>query len=418
MPINSAENKTIELSGLVLHKSGQLDERAYYYSADPHRLLVVLRNGLALDDISGYGTTVDVAIGRDEGIKYVAPHNVGKTHTKITVFRILPGVHDKTAMRLSATMTKAPKNPGRPQIGRTPTKPRTITLPLTQWQQADTDGNGNASRGVRAWHSFRQQHAQLFDHDREQEDDTTMSSDRAPSLSSAVVVRPAEPITATIAWLTIDGNTIRVLFPEKRDDFRSAVKRLEYTWGNPYWQREFSAKVSAETILHRAAELAHNLLAAGFCVAPPTVAVRNLAINADYDPEPRRVIKAITTGQYAGWFALIWPYEDDLYNEASSLPAARYNKPYVVVPPEHFAAVLDFAKTYRFTLSAAARELAAQAQALEDSALIATSLPPVSADHPPQWQRPDLDADTLYAIDDALLDDALLDDASFDDDND
>lgn len=80
--------------------------------------------------------------------------------------------------------------------------------------------------------------------------------------------------------------------------------------------------------------------------------------------------------------------------------------------------MLDFAKTYRFTLSAAARELAAQAQALEDSALIATSLPPVSADHPPQWQRPDLDADTLYAIDDALLDDALLDDASFDDDND
>ena len=403
MAISEFERAGAEVAGLVLHRSGRLDDRTYYYSAEPYRILVVLRNGLALDGIN-WGATVDVAVGGDSGKKYVAEHNEGKTHTKITIFHVLDGGSDKTAMSLSALISKAPKNPGRPQIGRTPTKPRTITLTGEQWRQAAIDGDGNASGGIRAWHAFRQRHARLFDHEREQGRGESEPTKPPQSRPTRIIVRPVETITATIAWLTIDAHTIRILFPEKRDDFRAVVKRLGYVWDNPYWRREFNAKLSAETILYRAAEVAHHLLAAGFCVAPPTVAVRELALSADYEPEPHRMIKVLQDGSCAGWFAIRWPYEDDLYKEASSLPAARYAKPYVAVPPEHFAAVLDFAEVYQFTLSDAARELAAQAQALEASALIAVNLPPVTEAPTVDWQRPDLDDTDTYGIDDELLD--------------
>ena len=81
-------------------------ETRRYYAAHPPRLvLIVCRKGLDLRDLSG--CVVDAAIGWDEGAPgYVLPANVGRRHTKITVFQVLERPQDLT--RLSEVMAAAP----------------------------------------------------------------------------------------------------------------------------------------------------------------------------------------------------------------------------------------------------------------------------------------------------------------------
>ena len=51
------------------------------------------------------------------------------------------------------------------------------------------------------------------------------------------------------------------------------------------------------------------------------------------------------------WFLITWRREDDLYKAAKLIPGAKYIKPYVIVPPEQFQSVLDFAEQYLFLFS-------------------------------------------------------------------
>lgn len=217
-------------------------------------------------------------------------------------------------------------------------------------------------------------------------------------LPSATILRPPEPVTKSLAWVSVNGETIRIFQPEKRDDFGAAVKGMGYIWQEPHWERTVAAAVVAQ----RVAETCHRLVAGGFCVVPPTRAIAERVIAGDFEREVTRRILVIEQGEYRGWFAIWWARDEDFFERAKRITASRYYKPYIVVPPEHYAEVLDFAERHRFTLDPAARRRVAEAETMLASALL-LDLPTDSLES---------DADVIPVLDaiDATIDPELADD--------
>jgi hypothetical protein len=186
------------------------------------------------------------------------------------------------------------------------------------------------------------------------------------------MVRPETPITETVAEIRITDKAIEVIFPEKREDFRQVVRfGLGYSWNKDKscWLKVLGLKTGSAQ--DRAVEIGNKLLAAGFSVRIFDADVRSRAIAGQYEPECHRWIMKRTANQYAGWFSISWPREEDFYKAAKKLPGSRYDKPDVVAPPEQFEQVLDFAEMYGFKLSPGAQELAETARKTRDAALTA-----------------------------------------------
>lgn len=228
---------------------------------------------------------------------------------------------------------------------------------------------------------------------------------RRRGLPNVVVVRPEKAVTKTIAWISISGRTITVHFPEKRERFRETMKHFGFEWNRPYWKRTLDKR--AGDPLHRVAEVAHHLLANGYCVVPPSVEVRDMALTASYEPEPRRWVYALVSGTYEGWFALSWPSNEKWYERASRITASQWHSPFVVVPPEHWEEVVDFAQTHGFTFAEGAAELVREAKALYESALLVQP-PPLPEQAPgPTHHIPKLEMPDRVEADDSLKDDSL-----------
>ncbi len=213
--------------------------------------------------------------------------------------------------------------------------------------------------------------------------------------TAEATVRPETPITETVAEIRVNGNTLEVYFPEKREDFRQIIKKqFRFEWSGLCWKRAISA-VTGGTPQDRATETGHRLLAAGFPIRIFDEALRARAIKGEFEPECRRWVKKRTAGEYAGWFSLSWPYEEDFYKAAKKLPGSRYSKPDVVVPAEQFEQVQDFAEMYGFQLSAGAKEISETAKKIKDAALTArveereNAAPPVPGRKPRKLAVPE-----------------------------
>ncbi len=186
-------------------------------------------------------------------------------------------------------------------------------------------------------------------------------------------VRPATPITATVAEIRVAGQTLSVIFPEKREDFRAVVKGLGYAWENGCWQRTIGR--FAGTVTDRAAEVGHALLTAGFAVCILDDTIRAAAMAGTYASECTRWVTMQVAGEYAGWFTLTWGRDEDYYAAARRIPGTRYHAPAVVVPPAQFEQWLDFAARYDFALSDAAGQAVATARAAKDAQLVVQPAP-------------------------------------------
>ena len=181
-----------------------------------------------------------------------------------------------------------------------------------------------------------------------------------------VLIRPRKTETETICRVVIAGRHVRLFFPEKRDDFRDLVKRFRYGWEG-CWERKFSESID---IVDRAAEISNEILLAGFCIQLENEAVKDRVIARSFVPEAFKSIKRAMSGSYVGYFIVNWPKAEDCYSEVMRLTAARYADGSVYVPPEHFEEVEDFAEINEFVMSEAAIELAAEAKAARESAII------------------------------------------------
>lgn len=183
-------------------------------------------------------------------------------------------------------------------------------------------------------------------------------------------IRPEKPITETVAEIHILEKFIEVSFPEKREDFRQLVRfGLGYSWDKEKsrWIKIIGMKTGSAP--DRAAELGNKLLAAGFSIRIFDTDLRAKAIAGKYESECHRWIMKRIKGDYAGWFSISWPREEDFYKAAKKLPGSRYDKPDIVVPSEQFEQVLDFAEMYEFNLSPGAQEAAEAARKIKEAAM-------------------------------------------------
>jgi hypothetical protein len=171
-----------------------------------------------------------------------------------------------------------------------------------------------------------------------------------------MILRPTDaPVSKCLCELRLTGSTITAAFPEKREDFRGLMHALSFSWATRYWQRLLPPR--AGDPVHRLAETAHRLVGSSFVVSVDNEKAICMAVDGSFTPEEKRWVLKLTSGYHAGWLALTWAREDDLYDEARSLPGSRWSKPFVVVPPGAVEAVADFADRHSFHMSPGAEEI-------------------------------------------------------------
>lgn len=222
-----------------------------------------------------------------------------------------------------------------------------------------------------------------------------------------MLLRPPEPDTELIASVRHEGDWLFAALPERDEAFRALVKARGFTfdWKRWCWVRELQERHGPA--LDRAAETAHLLLAAGFPVEVKDDVAR-LILECSYRPEVRRWILRSVAPEYDGWFALEWPRDDDYYAAARRISGSRYARPYVVIPPEQYEAVEDFAERHDFVVSKPARDVIDAAAARRRAALIVDvplrTAPRPTVAAPAGGIDPDLlDEDDELANDDSAL---------------
>ena len=176
-------------------------------------------------------------------------------------------------------------------------------------------------------------------------------------------LRPAQPVTEQIAELSIVGNLLCLTFRERNEPFRQLARELRFCWNETEFRRERKITAQTGSVDDRLIEASYKLLAAGFIVSVPDgTPDQERVLSGDYVDEHTRWVMSRTSGKYAGWFAIQWAYGEELYFKAKALPGARYSKPMVVVPPEYFEEVADFAGLYDFRFSDGAEKLMTEAR--------------------------------------------------------
>ena len=186
------------------------------------------------------------------------------------------------------------------------------------------------------------------------------------------IVRPQTPVTETIAKIQIEGDVLRVIFPERIEKFRQTLKSKDFQWGGTSWYREVGMK--AGKIEDRAVEIGNLLLNEGFIIQISDETIRNNAINAVYEDEKTRWITVYKDNSYADYVVVSWRYGDDLYYKAQKLPASKYRNGDIIVRKEQYEAILDFAKMYDVEISEKAMQRLELAKQEKLAALIPTTI--------------------------------------------
>jgi hypothetical protein len=201
-------------------------------------------------------------------------------------------------------------------------------------------------------------------------------------------VRPEKPITETVAEIRALEKSVEVHFPEKREDFRQIVRfKLGYGWNGTCWRRNL--KPTNGTAHDRAAELGHRLLTAGYPIRLFDDTIRVHAVTGTFEAESKRWIRRRIEGQYKDWLAISWPKSEDFYQAAKRIRGSRYDKPHIVVPPEQFEEVLDFAQMFSFSISEGADEVIEAARRVRASALTASVAPCAKKKLPVPGEKPE-----------------------------
>lgn len=167
---------------------------------------------------------------------------------------------------------------------------------------------------------------------------------------------PESPVTkipvlieATPSWV--------VASTEYNERFISIVKSLGYEWKGKYtgWVKKIMSFTGSPE--DQAAELANRLLASGFPVEIEDPEIRRKAVEGDFTPEHTRWILKIVGGKYEGWFSLKWlGRNEELYRMARRLPGSRWSGNSVIVRPECYVELEDFAQIFEFRFAPEAQK--------------------------------------------------------------
>lgn len=167
------------------------------------------------------------------------------------------------------------------------------------------------------------------------------------------IVKPTNCIKPGIVEISIVDNTIIATY-EKDSDFKEIVKGLGFSWRGQ-WERKIN-KFNGP-IEDRAAELGNELLNKGFAIYILNKDIREMAINGLYSKEIKNWILSRVNGEYAGRLVISWEgFSDTLYNRSKKLPSAIWDRG-MVIKPNYFKEVEEFARLYNFNFSDGALKL-------------------------------------------------------------
>jgi hypothetical protein len=171
------------------------------------------------------------------------------------------------------------------------------------------------------------------------------------------MIKPENPKTKTVVKITWFDKTIRIYFPEKRDDLRRFVKNCGYSWHYPYWEKTIN-KLS-EPLNDRIIEIAHVLLSNGFCIDIQDDSLIKNILKGEFEPECNKWVLVRSKGKYSGWFYLRWHGEPNFYHKAMRIRGSVYDPAIktVCVSPENYEEIEDFATINGFKFDKAAKEL-------------------------------------------------------------
>ncbi len=188
---------------------------------------------------------------------------------------------------------------------------------------------------------------------------------------SQTTIRPVNPVTETVADVSISGNYIHISFLEHDNDFREIIKDHGFSWGGfgVGWERKCTNFTGSP--LDRATEICILLLKAGFIISIEDDSLKEKILKKEFIPEHKRWIAKRIEGKYKDWFLVSYEYGNDrLYQAARAIAGSRWSKPDVIIPSYQFEAILDLVDQYDFKLSKGAKELIESAKETREESLI------------------------------------------------
>ena len=161
---------------------------------------------------------------------------------------------------------------------------------------------------------------------------------------------PENAITPVVAEIKISDDKIVSIF-EKNDTFIAVVKALNYKWSGTAWERKINELTGLAA--DRAAELGNKLLNAGKPIIIMDEAIRDAAIQGEYEPECNRWVLKVKGEEKLKikW----WEKNDRLYQVARKLPGSKWDKG-VVISVSHYKEIEEFANLYSFKFTQKAQE--------------------------------------------------------------
>lgn len=183
-----------------------------------------------------------------------------------------------------------------------------------------------------------------------------------PALAAAVdfeaVLRPAHPLTETIASFAMLPDGFDIRFPEKHDAFREAVKAFGARWDEikRAWHIAWPEPIAL------AAEVAQHLIGCGFVIRILEEEIRAIIASGDVPKSEGRKI------DFAGkdFFRVDWRRIDgDFYDEVRSVHGSKWDKKNqtVLVPLVAADDLRDFAERFGFPMT---EQAIAAAEAFDD----------------------------------------------------
>lgn len=181
------------------------------------------------------------------------------------------------------------------------------------------------------------------------------------------ILKPASPVSSLLADISWNNGTLRVTYPERREDVRLALRDLGYVWNKPAWVRRLSLLSGSQS--DRMAETAHRLLGLGIMVKLRDADAREKALSGTFSAEQRRWCTVLEDRNQQQWIALFWPKSDDYWPEARrlpgmktihghlSLPGGQQISGGISLPPEAVEEAVEFAEAHEFGVTEGVREL-------------------------------------------------------------
>lgn len=214
-------------------------------------------------------------------------------------------------------------------------------------------------------------------------------------VKAEATVQPEDVSHVGTVEIGVTDETVRLKYI-KDDTFREVVKKHGFTWNSDRktWERKTSWKTGSAD--DRAAEIGNILLREGFAVTIYSDDLRRRAIEADFEPERKCWISSLTK---TGDFCVIWPRDgEDFYSQAKRLHGAQWSRDSggVVVPPESWQEILDFAEINGFGISPGAQRLIEKQRAIKITTVCAAT--------PEAPEREDLLKDILASSDEVIDD--------------